>query len=233
MKAVDRTGTSRDSMEKNGYQITSKQTSGQVQDTEKRGRAMLFTVTNRLLAFVSLALICCISQARESPPRVLQEPVLGLRLPVAKLRLNPLSDEIRNKCDALADNERWKGRLWVYATAKDAAGTYYVVGGYYERPHSEPGQPRYYLDTTGAIFQIVGDTCIGYGGAKEVFDARYFEETPQLILQQLAIDLAAQLARALGGANQLAAELRNQHIDFEQLSPELREAFKTHFNLKR
>jgi hypothetical protein len=149
------------------------------------------------------------------------------------LRLNALQEEIRNKCAALADNERWKGRLWVYATTRDAAGTYYVVGGYYERPHPGSGQPRYQLDTTGAIFQIVGDTCIGYGGAKEVFDARYFEETPQAILQQLANDLATQLERALGGSERLKTELRNQHIDSEQLSPELSEAFKAYLPPRR
>lgn len=227
------TGTSRDSMDKNGFRITSRQTSGQAQDTEEGGRAMLSIVTERLVAVVSLALFCCVAQAREGAPRVLQEPVLGLRLPAAKLQLTPLPDEIRNKCAVLADNEKWKGRLWVYATTKDAAGTYYVVGGYYERPNPEPGQPRYQLDTAGAVFQISGQTCSAYGGAKEVFDARYFEETPQPILQKLAVDLASQLSRTLGGADRLRTELQNQRIDFEQLSPELKEAFKTYFESKR
>ncbi|RYG99656.1 MAG: hypothetical protein EON58_03180 [Alphaproteobacteria bacterium] len=194
---------------------------------------MLSIVTKRLVAVASLALACCIAQAKEGPPRVLQEPVLGLRLPAAKLRLNVLTDEIRNKCAPLADNEKWRGRLWVYATTKDAGGTYYVVGGYYERLNPEPGQPRYQLDTTGAVFQIVGDTCIGYGGAKEVFDAQYFEETPQAILRKLAADLAAQLARGLGGSERLRTELRNQRIDLEQLSPELQEALKTYFESNR
>lgn len=190
---------------------------------------MLSTVTKRLVAVASLALLCAIAQAKEGPPRVLQEPVLGLRLPAAKLQLKALQSEIRNKCTALADNERWKGHLWVYASTKDAGGTYYVVGGYYERPDPEPGRPRYHVDTTGAVFQIVGETCIGYGGAKEVFDARYFEETPQSTLQKLAADLAAQLARVLGGPEKLRAEIKNQRIDFDALSPELQEAFGRYF----
>lgn len=194
---------------------------------------MLSIVTKRLVAVASFALVCCIAQAKDGPPRILQEPVLGLRLPAEKLRLNVLRDEVRNKCAALADDEKWKGRLWVYAAAKDAGGTYYVVGGYYERLNPEPGQPRYQLDTTGAVFQILGETCIGYGAAKEVFDARFFEETPQAILQKLAIDLAAQLARALGGSDRLRSELRNQRIDVNELSPELLEAFKIYFESKR
>jgi len=191
---------------------------------------MLSIVTKRLVAVVSLALVSCTSQAKEVPPRALQEPVLGLRLPTAKLRLNVLPDDVRNKCAVLADNERLKGHLWVYATAKDAASIYYVAGGYYERPNPEPGQPKYQLDTTGAVFQILGESCIGYGGGKEVFDARYFEETPQPILQKLAIDLAVQLARTLGGPDRLRNELRNQRIDFDQLSPELQKAFKPYFD---
>lgn len=194
---------------------------------------MLSIVTKRLVAVASLAFACCIAQAKDGPPRVLQEPVFGLRLPTAKLRLNVLADEIRNKCAPLADTEKWRGRLWVYATTKDAGGMYYVVGGYYERLNPEPGQPQYHLDTTGAVFQIVGETCIAYGGAKEVFDARYFEETPQAILQKLASDLAAQLARALGGSERLRTELRNQRIEFDQISPELQEAFRTYLESKR
>lgn len=190
-------------------------------------------VTKGLIVIASLAVVCCSAQAKDGPPSVLQEPVLGLRLPAAKLRLNALQDEIKNKCAALADNERWKGHLWVYATTRDAGGTYYVVGGYYERSNPEPGQSRYHLDTTGAIFQITGETCIGYGGAKEVFDARYFEETPQAVLQNLATNLAAQLARALGSPDRLRTELQNQRIVSDQLSPELLEAFKIYLPPQR
>ncbi|RLM48546.1 hypothetical protein DVK02_19240, partial [Halobellus sp. Atlit-31R] len=54
------------------------------------------------------------------------------------------------------------------------------------------------------------------------------EETPQPILRKLAVDLAAQLTRALGGSERLRAELRNQQIDFDEMSPELQEAFKAY-----
>lgn len=44
-----------------------------------------------------------------------------------------------------------------------------------------------------------------------------------------AIDLAAQLARTLGGPEKLRAEITNQRIDFDTLSPELQDAFKRYF----
>lgn len=71
--------------------------------------------------------------------------------------------------------------------------------------------------------------CIADGTAREVFDVRDFNETPQPILQQLSRDLAARLVKAFGGADQLRTEIKNQRIDFDQLSPELQEAFKAYF----
>ncbi|MDP3672223.1 MAG: hypothetical protein Q8R69_21365 [Telluria sp.] len=62
-----------------------------------------------------------------------------------------------------------------------------------------------------------------------VFDARFFEETPQPVLQQLAAAHARTLAQLFGGPDRLRAELRNQRIDADRLSPELLEAFKPYF----
>jgi hypothetical protein len=149
---------------------------------------------------------------------------------MANAKLDALPDELRNRCKELANNENWKGRLWVFATAHDAGGIYYVVGGYYERLAPAPSESRYYLDTSGAVFQMIGDQCRGYGGGREVFDARYFEETPQAILQRLAADLAVRLERALGGASALRTELRNQRVEQTTLPPELHEAFSLYFS---
>lgn len=190
---------------------------------------MLSIVIKRFLAALSLSLISGIAAAQDKPPRILQEPSLGLRIPLAGLKLDALPDDVRNMCAELADNENWKGRLWVYATAKDTSGAFYVVGGYYERPNPEPSQSRYYLDTSGAVFKIAATRCTGFGGAREVFDARYFEETPQPIIRQLADDLAVRLVRAFGGPDRLRKELRNQRIDPDSLPAELQEAFKPFF----
>ena len=50
------------------------------------------------------------------------------------------------------------------------------------------------------------------------------------ILKLLAVDLAVKTVKAFGGADRLRTEIRNQRIDFNQLSPELQEAFKPYFD---
>lgn len=182
---------------------------------------MSSTAVRRAILAASLSLACCMALANDVPPRILQEPVFGLRFEIAKARLDEIGDDVLALCPDLS-NEHEKMRLWKYAVAHDAARTYYVVGGYYIRPES----PRYVLDTLGAVFYIEGTQCTLTGPARETFDARYFEETPEPILQQLASDLALRLERAFGGSDQLVKQFQHQHIESATLSPELRESFK-------
>ncbi|WLI87677.1 hypothetical protein Q4S45_13095 [Massilia sp. R2A-15] len=190
---------------------------------------MLSTAARRAIVSAFLSLASCSALADEVLPRVLQEPVFGLRFEIAKAKLDELPDEVLKLCAGLS-NAQEQMRLWKYAVAHDAARTYYVVGGYYIRPDSKQiGSPRYVLDTLGAVFYIQGRECTLTGPARETFDARFFEETPQPVLQQLAADLAQRLARAFGGPDQLATQFRHQHIDSATLSPELRKAFQRYF----
>jgi hypothetical protein len=76
---------------------------------------------------------------------------------------------------------------------------------------------------------ITGNKCSAEGPARDVFEAQDFNVTPQPVLQQLARDLVTRLARAFGGADRLRAEIKNQRIDYDQLSPELQEVFKPYF----
>lgn len=179
----------------------------------------------RAIAGASLSIACCTALADDVPPRILQEPVFGLRFDVTTARLDPVPDEVLALCPGLS-NEQEQMHLWTYAVARDAARTYYVAGGYYVRPKP----PHYALDTVGAVFHIEGATCTLTGPARETFDARLFEENPQPILRELAADLARRLALAFGGPDQLAAQFRRQHIESASLSPELREAFKRYLN---
>lgn len=167
----------------------------------------------------------------KSPPRYLQEPVLGLRMEMAGLKLDPLPEDIRALCDQISDDERWTGRAWIVASAKDAATTYYVLAAQFRRRHAEPGQGIYDLDSQGGFYTITGNQC-GGDPAREVFDVRDPNQTPVTILQQLARDLAARLVRALGSPERLRRELWNQRIDFNALSPELQEAFKPYFGME-
>lgn len=52
---------------------------------------------------------------------------------------------------------------------------------------------------------IEGAKCTILGAAQEVFQTRLFEETPQNVLQELAIDLQRRASRAWRGNAQMAA----------------------------
>jgi hypothetical protein len=190
---------------------------------------MSSTVVNRLAAVVLLALVSCAVQAKPLPLKVLQEPVLGLRYQATKANFDPLPPDVLSLCGAVLTNENVTGHNWVYAKAHDAARTYYVIGGYFEDLHPEPGYPRYERDEAGLVLYVEGTQCKPIDPARDVFDSRSFDEISQPMLRQLAADLAARLARGFGGAANLRAELRNQHVDQEALPPELGEAFSPYF----
>jgi hypothetical protein len=78
------------------------------------------------------------------------------------------------------------------------------------------------------LISVTDNKCEG-DPADESFDARDFNDIPQPIFQKRARDLAARLVRAVGGPDRLRAEIKNQRIDFDQLSPELQEGFAPHF----
>jgi len=157
----------------------------------------------------------------------LQEPVLGLRLR-ADVKLDPLPEDVLVMCEQTIADKTWTGRQWIFGEAKDASVVYYLANGYFKRLHPDPGEHLYYQPDQGGLYEVKGVECRG-DPAREVFDVRDFKQIPQAVLQQLARDLAARLVRALGGEDRLRAEIKNQRIDFDQLSPELQEAFAPYF----
>jgi hypothetical protein len=123
--------------------------------------------------------------------------------------------------------------MWVFGSAKDAASTYYILSGYFKRRTKDPERRLYEVPDSGSVFTLRGGKC-GGDDARETFDTRdpNAENTgnvPIPILRELARDLAVQTVRAFGGADQLRAEIKRQRIDFNQLSPELQEAFQPYF----
>lgn len=164
----------------------------------------------------------------DHPPRYLQEPVLGLRMELKGLGLDLLPETIRSRCSQIADDERWTGQVWILAQATDATTQYYVVAGYFKRRHPGPGEGLYDTGSQGGVYMVTATTC-GGDPARETFDVRDFNQIPQPVLQQLAHDLATKLTRAFGGSDRLRAEIRNQRIDFNGLSPELQQAFAPYF----
>ncbi|MES2296314.1 MAG: hypothetical protein V4582_04695 [Pseudomonadota bacterium] len=173
-----------------------------------------------------------VASAVATPPRILQEPVLGMRYDAASTGFDLLQNDLLPKCKQFQGVENWKlGPMWIYASVRDDSRIYYIVGGYVENLHPAESEPRFELDTLGGIYAFEAGECFAVGPAREVFHARYFKDIPQPILQGLAYDLSTRYERAFGGASGLRRELRHHHIELEALPPELHEAFKKYFPL--
>jgi hypothetical protein len=169
----------------------------------------------------------------DTPPRFLTVPVLGLRLPIEGINLEPLPEDLRVKCGQLYDKDLYTSRVWIFGQARNAAATYYVLAGYSKRLNKEPGRKLYEFWDSGAVYTLTGIKC-GGDDAGETFDVRDPNadndgNVPIPILKALALDLAAHTVKAFGGADQLRAEIKTQHIDLNRLSPELQDAFKPYF----
>lgn len=183
-------------------------------------------------AFLAISTTTAAATGSNKPPRFLTVPVLGLRVPLERINLEPLPEDLRLTCRQLED-EFVTSRVWIFGRAKDAARTYYVLTGYFKRLKKEPDQRLYEFWDNGAVYTITGKKC-GGDDAAETFDVRDPDadndaNVPIPILKVLALDLAARTVKAFGGADQLRAEIKAQRIDFNRLSPELQEAFKPYF----
>jgi hypothetical protein len=191
------------------------------------------TVISRIAAATLFAIsTAAAATGSDKLPRFLTVPVLGLRLPLDRINVEMFPEEIRVKCGQIEDEYR-TSRLWIFGRAKDAAKTYYVLTGYSKRRNPEPGERLYEYWSDGVVFAVHGDKC-GGDGAEETFevpdpDADNDGNVPIPMLKALAFDLAARTVKAFGGADRLRAEIKAQRIDFNRLSPELREAFKPYF----
>jgi hypothetical protein len=183
------------------------------------------TALNRIVAGAVFALASCSALAASSPPRVMREPVFGLRYETAKVKFDPLPAQALANCITLVDNDYSKGVWYVYAQATDVSGrTYYAVNGY-EIRNGAPPHLKYDNEGFGVLFFTDRGTCTVLDMPRQVFDDRIFDdEMSQQMLRQLAVDVVLRLIRSFGGADRLRTELRNQHITQEGLSPELLEA---------
>ncbi len=196
---------------------------------------MPFTVINRIAAAVLIVIgTTAAATGSNKPPRFLTVPVLGLRLPLERVDLEPFPEEIRVHCGQLED-EYSTSRVWIFGRAKDAASTYYVLTGYSKRRNKDPDQKLYEYWDYGAVYTVTGTKC-GGDDAEETFDvhdpnAENDGNVPIPMLKALAVDFAARTVKAFGGPDKLRAQIKAQRIDFNRLSPELQEAFRPYFDL--
>lgn len=187
---------------------------------------MLSTTIKRAIIATLCTLASAAASASDKAPRYVNEPVLGLRLD-AGAKLDQLPEDVRALCVQIADNEYSTARMWIFAQAADAGAAYYVVAGYSKLRHPAPGERLYEPTARGGLMIVTGSKCAG-DPADEAMHAPS-DEVPLPILKQLSRDLVARLVRAVGGADKLRAEIKNQRVDFDQLSPELQEVFRPYF----
>jgi len=177
------------------------------------------------------AVTTCSALAALPSPRILSEPVLGLRYEAARVKFDPVPRQVIASCENLADNDEWQNVWFIYAKAQDPSGrTYYATGGY-DIAKNSPGKPQFTTGGEGLIFFTDRGSCTTLEQVRQTFDARLFDdEITESALKLLAADYAKRLERAFGGAAKLRIELRNQHVAKEDLPQELLEALKPYFD---
>lgn len=171
-------------------------------------------------------LVCASAGASDDVPSSLRVPVLGLRYDITAKKFDRLPPEVLKPCPTMKDNENMQGIFWIYASTPAEKGTYYIIGGYGIRSAPSPGFPRYETLDLGTVLKIEGSHCTIFGDALEVFETRLFAETPQNVLQELAINMKHRASLAWGSEARFRAELRRQQRHPETISPELAAAFK-------
>jgi hypothetical protein len=147
------------------------------------------------------------------------------------VKFDPMPAQIVANCADLANNKLSRPVWYVYGQTRDASGrSFYVTGGYMEMLDGRPKAQRFLTEEPGIMFYIDARTCQSLDPPRDVFDEPESAKalTPP-ILKQLATDDVRRLEQAFGGPDQLRAEIKNQRIDFDQLSPELQEAFAPYF----
>lgn len=187
----------------------------------------MFSIAIKRLA-LGAALLAGTASSAQPGPRVLREPVFGLRYEPAKVRFDTLPAQVTVNCETMADNAQYESRWFIYGAARDSSGRqYYVAGGYTIRHNAKQPHLRYEVEDLGLVFFTENETCTPIDSARQVFDDRLLDgDLPQHVLQRLAADVVRRLERAFGGGDRLRSELSNQRIDANALPPELREALR-------
>ena len=189
---------------------------------------MFSTVHKCCLVLVFFAFASSSAYA-ERPPRILQEPLLGLQYDHTKVKFEPLPHRLAAGCRALNDEGDSHGVWFVFARASDASGrAYYLLNGYEVDSHPTPDYPRYTTEGFGIILGVDGDKCeVLEADARQLFKDRLFDDEFSFdMMQRLATDFAARLSKAYGGKERLRVQLVKQRIDLTKQPEEIRHALR-------
>ena len=173
---------------------------------------MFKTISVAVMAFVILQAGTGI--AKERPPRMLRDPLTGLRYDRTLVSFEPLPSKLLEPCPTLAERESIKSHWYVFAKALgEERETYYLAAGYSVRAVPYPPEiPKYDLDDAGIIFSIKDDTCTVFEEpARDMFEPNLEGELPEPVLLALAYDHKQRLTQAYAGSARLKAALDPLH----------------------
>lgn len=85
-------------------------------------------------------------------PRILVEPVLGLRYEAARVKFEPLPARVIANCEYMVDSEDWRNVWFIYAQAQDVSGRMYYATSGYAISKNLPGKPSFTTGGAGLIF---------------------------------------------------------------------------------
>ena len=178
-------------------------------------------------AFTLILFFAGARAAAPAAPAMIYDPAFHLPYSPAKVRFEPLAPETWANCATLNYLHNTVPVWFIFGKLDDGKGSiYYAAGGYeINRPGVLPRQPRFETGGRGLIFRISGNSCLEIGDVQETFNARYFDETPQEVLQNLAIDMARRYSHAFGGATALKAAFKRHQPRPDASAVELQAAF--------
>ncbi|MTW12971.1 hypothetical protein GM658_20395 [Pseudoduganella eburnea] len=188
----------------------------------------MWSIVPSLVAAALVVAPLSVAYAEEDTPRVLQEPLIGLKYEQRWVQFEPVEPNLLSSCPTLADRESIRSRWFIYAKAEDKSrAAFYVVGGYSVRTRpSPPDLPKFELDSHGVIFSIKDGQCMVFEEeAIRMFEPELAGEIPDEVLQALARDNANRLVAAFGSKAKVEQLLRNQHVAISKLPFALREAY--------
>lgn len=192
---------------------------------------MRFTVTEFVATCIAAGAIMNCSIAAEKAPHILTEPVFRTHYDSRTVKFEPLPADALKNCSLIMENTNFTSVWFIFGRVQDDIGrTFYAVSGYEIANRPRRGQSKFETEGFGWVFQTHGDTCTMIGDVQETFNARYFVETPQLVLQDLARDVAARYERAYNGKDGVKRMLRKHRVKADPYAEELNAAFRQYFD---
>lgn len=147
----------------------------------------------------------------ETLPEV-REPMFGLRVAVADIRLERTQEAVLRGCGIARPGTEQMS--WVFAEVNAPSGRYLALGGLARLVRD--GRPQAWeQDWRGSLVLLEGERCTAIDPPRDVLgDPAYASQpVPTAIAAAVAEDAVTRLVRQFGGRQGLAAALRAQGVD--------------------